>query len=90
MDADRHGGFRAPETQLLGKETRLASHIFAEARDKDVISDRRDIPWSTENVLIDRVARLQWDLNDMRAKSRYLRMPGVRDALPPPRHVNLH
>ena len=34
MDADRHmGGFRAPEAQLPGKGTRLASHVFAEARD---------------------------------------------------------
>ena len=87
MDADRHGGFRTPEAWLPGKEPRLASHIFAEARDKDVIPDRRDLPWSPENVLIDTVARLQRDLNDMRAESRYLRTPGVRDALPPSRHV---
>ena len=57
MDADRHGGFRAPEAQLLGKGTRLASHVFAEAQDKDVNSDRRDLPWSPENVLVDTVAR---------------------------------
>ena len=65
MDADRRGGFRAPEARLPGKETRLASHVFAEARDKDVISDRRDLPWSSENVLIDTVAHLQRDLNDI-------------------------
>ena len=72
---------------MADKETRLASHVFAETRDKDVISDRQDLPWSPEHVLIDRVARLQRDLNDMRADSRYLRTPGVRDALPPSRHV---
>ena len=72
-----------PEARLPGKETRLASDVFAEAQDKDVIPDRRDVPWSPENVLIDTVARLQRDLNDMRAESRYLRTPGVRDALPP-------
>ena len=58
MDADRHGGFRAPEARLLGKGTRLAPHLFAEAWDKDVNSDRRDIPWSPENVLLDTVALL--------------------------------
>ena len=36
---------------------------------------------------MDTVARLQRDLNDMRAESRYLRTPGVRDTLPTPRHV---
>ena len=87
MDADRYGGFRALEARLPGKGTRLASHVCAEARDKDVISDRRDLPWSPENVLIDTVARLQRDLNDMRAESRYLRTPGFWDALPPSRHV---
>ena len=71
MDADRHGGFRTPEARLPGKGTRLASHVFAEARDKDVNSDR-DLPWSPAKVLVDTVARLQRDLNDMRAESRYL------------------
>ena len=82
MDADSHGGLPGPRG-MADKETRLASHVFAETRDKDVISDRRDLPWSPEHVLIDRVARLQRDLNDMRADSRYLPTPGVRDALPP-------
>ena len=89
MDADRHGVFRAPGGTADGRGTRLASHVFAEARDKDVISDRRDLTWSPENVLIDTVARLQRDLNDMRAESRYLRTPGVQDALPPSRHVTV-
>ena len=40
-----------------------------------------------ENMSIDTVARLERDLNDMRAESRYLRTPGVWDALPPSRHV---
>ena len=59
MDANRHGGFRAPEARLPDKGTSLASHVFAEARDKDVISDRRDLPWSPENILVDTVAHLQ-------------------------------
>ena len=85
MDADRYGGFRALEARLPGKETRLASHVFA--RDKDVIPDRRDAPWSPENVLIDTVVNLQRDLNDMRAESRYLWTLGDRDSLPPSRQV---
>ena len=40
-----------------------------------------------DNVLLDTVARLQRDLNDMKAESRYLRTPGVRDTLPTPRNV---
>ena len=85
-DADRHGGFRAPEARLPSKGTRVASQVFTEARDKDVIPDRRDVPWSPDNVLIYTVARLQRDLNYMRAESRYLRTPGVRNVVPTPRH----
>ena len=47
-DADRHGSFQAPEARLPGKETRFASQVFTEARDKDVIPDRQDVPWSPE------------------------------------------
>ena len=70
---------------MPGKVARGASHIGAEAQDKDVNSDRRNFPWSPENVLVDSVARLQRDLNDMRAKSRYLRTPGVCDTTQKPR-----
>ena len=62
----------------------------AEARDKDDNSDRRHFQWSPDNVLVDTVARLQRDLNDMRAKSRYLRTPGVRDTLQKPRQVTYY
>ena len=58
-----------------------------EARDKDVSPDRRNVPWSPENVLIDTVARQQRDLADMKAESRYLRTPGVPPVVPTPRHV---
>ena len=44
-------------------------------------------PWSPDAVLMDTVARLQWDLDDMRTESRYLRTPGVRDSLRQPRQV---
>ena len=44
---------------------------------RDVGSDRRNVAWSPENVLVDTVARLQQDLADIRAESRLLRTPGV-------------
>ena len=72
---------------MPGKGARVASHIGAEARDKDVNSAHRHFPWSPENLLVDTVARLQGDLKDMRAESRYLRTPGVRDTLQKPRQV---
>ena len=61
--------------------------IFTEARDKDVGPDRQNVPRSPGNVLIDTVARLQQDLADMKAKSRYHRTPGVPPIVPTPRHV---
>ena len=44
MEADRRGGPRAPEARLPDQGTWLASHVFAEARDKDVNSDRQIFP----------------------------------------------
>ena len=66
MDADGRGDPRGPEGRMPVKG---ASHMGAEARDKDVNSDRRNFPWSPENVLV------------MRDETRYLRTPGVRDTL---------
>ena len=86
-DADRHGGIRAPEIRLPQKGTRVAPQIFTEARDRDVGPDRRKIPWSPENVLVDTVARLQRDLADMRAESHFLRTPGFPLVVPTPRHI---
>ena len=76
IDADGHGGLRAPGTRLSNKGTRVAPQIFTEPRNKDGGPDRRNVPWSPENVLIDTVARLQWDLADMRAESQFLRTRG--------------
>ena len=56
-EVDGHGGLRAPGPRLPPKGTRVAPQIFTEARDKDVGSDRRNVPWSPENIL----ARLQRD-----------------------------
>ena len=58
-----------------------------EAQDKDVGLDRRNIPWSLENIFIDTVARLQQDLADIRAESRQLRMLGVPPVVPTPRQA---
>ena len=69
MDADRRGGPQAPEGWMSDKGARVASQIGAEAQDKDVNSDRRNFLWSPENVLVDTVASLQRDLDDMRAES---------------------
>ena len=65
----------------------MDSDFYADAREKDSGTDRRDTPWSPDAVLMDTVARSQWDLNDMRTESRYLRTPGVRDSLRQPRQV---
>ena len=65
IDADRRRGPRGLEGRMRGKGARAASHIGAEARDRDVNSDCRNFPCSPENVLVDTVARLQRDSNDM-------------------------
>ena len=54
----------------------MGPHICMEARDQDVGSDRWNVSWSPENILIDTVARLQQDLPDIRAESRQFRTPG--------------
>ena len=54
---------------------------------RDVSSDRWNVPWSPENILIDTVARLQQDLVDIRAESRQLRTPGVPPVVPTPRQA---
>ena len=56
-DADGHGGLRAPGTRLPQRGRRVAPQILTEARDQDVGSDRRNVPWSPDNILIDTVAR---------------------------------
>ena len=86
-EVDGHGGLRAPVSRLHPRGTRVTPQIFAEARDNDVGSDRWNVPWSPENILIDTVARLQRDLVDIRAESRQLRTPGVPPVVPTPRQV---
>ena len=78
------GSFGLPGHDCL---TRGHKQIFIEARDKDGGPDRRNVPWSPDNMLIDTVARLQRDLADMRAESQFLRTPGVPPVVLTPQHV---
>ena len=75
-EANVYGGLRAPESQLPPRGTGVPPQIFTDARTRDVISDRRNVAWSPENILIDTVARLQQDLADIRAESRQLGTTG--------------
>ena len=85
---DGHGGLRAPETRLSQRGTRVAPQIFTtEARDQDVGLNRRNVPCSPENILIDTVARLLRDLADIRAESRQFRTPGVPHVVPTTRQA---
>ena len=81
------GGLRAPGSRLPPRGPRVAPQIFTEPRNEAVGSDRRNIPWSPENILIDTVDRLQQDLADIRAESRHTRSPGVPPAVSTPRQA---
>ena len=81
-EANGHGGRRAPESQLPPPGTRVAPQIFT-----DVGSDRRNVAWSPENVLVDTVARLQQDLADIRAESRLLRTPVAQPVVHTPQRM---
>ena len=74
-EVNGQGGLRAPGSRLLKSSTRVAPQICMEPRDGDVSSDRRNVPWSPENILINTVAWLQQYLADSRAESRQLRTP---------------
>ena len=82
-EANGHGGRQAQlESQLPPRGTRVAPQICT-----DVGSDRQNVAWSPENVLVDTVARLQQDLADIRAESWLLRMPGVQPVVHTPRRA---
>ena len=57
-EVNGHGGLRAPGSRLPPRGTQVAPQILTEARDRDVSSDRRNVQWSPENILIYTVARL--------------------------------
>ena len=73
--------------QYVTTVPRLICYPVLLVRTRDVSSDRRNIPWSPENILIDTVACLQQDLADIRAESRQLRTPGVPPVVPTPRQA---
>ena len=82
-----HGGLRIPDSRLPPRGTRVTPQIFTEPRSEDRSLDRRNVPWSPENILVDTVARLQQDLEDIRAESRQFRRPGVPLVVPTPRQA---
>ena len=55
--ANRHGGLRAPESQLPPRGTRVAPQIFMDARTREVSSDRQNVAWSPDNILVDTVVQ---------------------------------
>ena len=85
--ANGHGGLRAPESQLPPRGTRVAPQIFTDAQTREVSSDRRNVAWSPENILVNTVARLQQNWADIRAESRQLRIPGVPPVVHTPRQA---
>ena len=84
-EVNGHGGLHAPGSRLPPRGTRVAPQIVTEVRARDVSSDRRNGPWSPENILIDTVARLQQELTDIRAETWQLRTLGVPPVAPTPR-----
>ena len=75
----------------------LIQTLYADVRARHIDPDRwnqphanrggQDLTWSPDAALMDTVARLQRDLDEMRAESRYLRTPGGRDSLRKSRQV---
>ena len=76
------GGRQAPEPQLPPGGAQAVPQIFTDIRTRDVSADRRNDAWSTGNVLVDTVARMQQDLADIRAENRLLQTPGVPPVAP--------
>ena len=83
--ASGHGGLRAPESQFIQKGTRVAHQILQMFRRGKLVSDRRNVAWSPENILVDTVARMQQELADIRAESRQSKTPGVPPVVHTPR-----
>ena len=94
VDLERHRDFPSLGGQLSGDGAQTNSNPYADGRARHIIridgTSLRlavDLTWSPKAVLTDTVARLQRDLDEMKAESRYLRTPGTRDPLRQPRQV---
>ena len=85
LEAEAPGGLDGLDAEERGAPT---PQLPPPRRDvQDFGADRRNVPWSSENVLIDTVARLQQDLAAIRAESRQFRTPGVPHVVPTPRQA---
>ena len=69
-------GLLSLSSQFTQKGTSVAPPICTDAQMREVGSDRRNVAWSPENILVDTVARMQQNWADIRAESRQLRTPG--------------
>ena len=81
------GGCPAPEPQVPPGGARAVPQICSEVRSQDGGSDRWKDVGSPVNVLVDRVARMQQDLVNLRAENRMLRTPGVPQVVRAPRQA---
>ena len=50
VDVERNRDFRCPGGRLLGNGTQMDSYSYAVFREKDIRSDRRDLPWSPDTA----------------------------------------
>ena len=87
--ANGHRGLRAPECKFIQKGTRVAPQIFTDAQMREVGSNRRNVAWSPENILVDTVARMQQKLADIRAEYRQIRTLWVPPVVHTPRQAAL-
>ena len=93
-DLERDRDFPGPGKQLPQEETQFDPDPYADVRARKSHPDRWRRPqaghggpepnWSPDAALMDTVARLQLDLDDIRAESRRLRTSGGRDSLSQP------
>ena len=97
MDLERHRYFPGLGGQLPGDGAQTNSNPYADVWARHINQNRwdqsqashggPDLTWSPKAVLTNTVARLQRDLDEMKAESRYLRTPGTWDSLRQPKQM---
>ena len=97
IDLERDRDFLGSCGQLPREGTQFDPDPYADVRVRNIDLDHRGRPqaghggpepiWSPDAALMDTVARLQLDLDEMRAESRRRRSPGGRDSLSQPRQL---